>query len=357
MRRWGAALAGAMVLTGCENQFVFGSDFGNLGEALPPDLAVPTQEDVITQVTKPETDILWVIDNSGSMAEEQAKLAKSFPKFIQFFIDSGLDWHIGVVSTDTDGNNAGKLQQAGAYRYLEPDLGDEDQITKLFKNMATLGTNGSSEERGRRAAYRALTDPLKSGYNAGFYRDNASLHIITISDENDQSVGDPSRNEWITFLNTLKEDPEMVTSSSIVGPAQGCSGNGGLADPGTEYIAVTQAVGGIFESICADDWDSVLEQLGLQASTYKKEYFLSEVPVADTVEVWVQEGDYIYEGINVANIPAGKTPADLCETACFTYEYKDKRNSILMLDFVPKELAEIHIRYELLSGWSIEQTE
>src|SRR5688572_7857228 len=52
---------------------------------------------------KRDVDILFVIDNSGSMAEEQTSLATNFPRFIDVLktIQGGLpDVHIGVVSTN-----------------------------------------------------------------------------------------------------------------------------------------------------------------------------------------------------------------------------------------------------------------
>jgi len=339
---WLLALAGVAALSGCKRtyDFVEPVEVPTAGE--PPSLETPVKTDVITQVTTPEVDILWVIDNSGSMAEEQAKLASNFSAFMEFFLDSGLDWHIGVVSTDCDGAEKGKLQGAGGYRYLDVD---SPNPVALFQQMATLGTNGSFDERGRRAAYSALTDPLLSGYNAGFYRENASLHVIVISDENDYSAQNPSRNEFINFMNSIKPDPETVTFSSIVGPQNGCA----TAEAGTDYLAVTAAVGGITESICLDDWAPVHEQLGLQAAGLKREYFLSDVPVAGTIEVVVEDGDYVYEGINLTE---GEDPETDCESlACFQYEYDERRNSIVMLDYVPSPLAKIIVSYELLEGF------
>jgi hypothetical protein len=342
---WMSSMLGVVALSGCQRSFQFFEELDVPVAGDPPALETPVKLDEITQVTTPEVDILWVIDNSGSMAEEQQKLANNFPEFVRFFLDSGLDWHIGVVSTDTDGAEKGKLQGAGGYRYLDADTPNP---TELFQQMASLGTGGSSDERGRRAAYSALTDPLLSGYNAGFYRENASLHVIVISDENDYSGSNPSRNEFISFLNNIKADPDTVTFSSIVGPANGCA----TADPGTEYLAVTNAVGGITESICVSDWAPVLEQLGLQAAGLKREYFLSEVPVEGTITVWVEDQGYVYDGIDESLLGNGVTQADLCESgACFTYQYSAQRNSVTMLDFVPSPLAKVYVEYELLEGF------
>jgi hypothetical protein len=332
--------------TACERDINIANDIDANGVPNVPNLNTPVKHDRIVQVTTPKVDVLWVIDDSCSMSEEQQKLATNFPSFIEFFLDSGLDYHIGVVSTDTDApNKRGRLQGAGSYRFIDPNTPNP---VALFGQMATLGTGGAIDERGRRATQMALTDPQVNGYNAGFYRDEASLHVVIISDENDSSGSNPTRNEFINFLQTLKEDPELVTFSSVVGPQGGCA----TADPGVEYIAVTNAVGGIHESICAQDWVPVLEELGLQAAGLRREYFLSEIPVPGTLEVWVIDGDFNYEGVDQVEFDAADGDWDkVCPSVCFTYEYNAQRNSILMEDFVPSPLAEINIRYELLSGF------
>lgn len=334
----------AALVAGCENDFYI-SD-GGVGAAFdnPPSLITPVQEDVIVQVTTPEVDVLWVIDNSCSMSEEQAKLRQNFPEFIKYFLDSGLDWHVGVVSTDTDANRGGRLQAAAGYKYIDED---SPNPIALFEDMALLGTNGAVDERGRRAAYFALTEPLVNNANAGFYRPNASLHMIVISDEDDYSGSNPTKNEFISWAEALKPDPDTVTFSAIVGPRGGCA----TADAGNDYIDVVAAVGGITESICRSDWAPVLEQLGMQAAGLKREYFLSEVPVPGTLQVWVEDGDMTFEGIDKALLVRGVEAGDLCETTCFVYSYDMYRNSILMENFVPSPLAGVHIAYELLEAF------
>jgi len=45
-------------------------------------------------------DILWVIDNSGSMIEEQKELQENFNSFITSFVGNGYDFRIAVITTD-----------------------------------------------------------------------------------------------------------------------------------------------------------------------------------------------------------------------------------------------------------------
>jgi hypothetical protein len=185
------------------------------GEPNPPPLETVTLTDRITQVTTPNSDVLWIIDNSYSMLDEQTALVNNFESFIQYFMNSGLDWHVGVVSTDMEKNkHSGRLQAASGFTYLDENSPDP---VALFTEMASLGTNGASAESGRAATYAALTDPLLNADNKGFYREDAMLSVIVISDEEDSSGNDPiSLNEFVSWLGNLKSDEDKLTFSSIV---------------------------------------------------------------------------------------------------------------------------------------------
>src|SRR5690606_28599906 len=48
-------------------------------------------------------DVLLVIDNSGSMGEEQGNLAANFGPFIEELEKAGADFRIGITTTDLGG--------------------------------------------------------------------------------------------------------------------------------------------------------------------------------------------------------------------------------------------------------------
>lgn len=327
--RW--MIVAALALVACQD-YNFTPENQIFGEPNPPDLSTPVKVDRIVQVTVPAVDVLWVIDNSGSMMDEQTELRTRFDSFINYFIGSGLDWHVGVVSTDmSDPDHRGKLRLQDGVRYLDPS---SPHPADTFRRMADLGTSGDATEKGRAAAWSALVT-LRDGPNAGFYRDDAFLSVIVISDEDDSSGSSPvSKGEFISWLQTHKPREGMTSFSSIVGSVDGrasdCTSSFGDAWAGYEYVDVTDAVGGIVWSICSENWDPVLDELGMQAAGLKREFFLSEVPVEDSVHVWVEQ--------------AGATIEE-------DWTYSRSRNSITFVDFVPDELAEVFIEYEVLSGW------
>ena len=325
------------LLAGCANDYDLLPDSSLNATPNPPDLSAVTKEDRIVQVTVPSVDVLWVIDNSCSMTEEQQALTDNFDKFVQYFVGSGLDYHIGVVSTDWDndsGDHRGKLQSSGGQKWID------DQTTNpegIFRDMAVLGTWGSPYEKGRAQVYGAL-ELLGDSYNSGFYREDAYLAVVAISDEDDYSGSSPiSLNEFIPWLQNLKPEDDKVSFSSIVGPVGGCDT---AIETGHEYLAVTEAIGGIEWSICNPNWDQALEELGMQAAGLKREFYLSQVPVVDTVNVRVVE-----DGVD-SSFERG-----------VDWEYLRSRNSIRFFTYVPNPLSEVLITYDVLSGEKVTEDE
>ncbi len=210
-----AMLAGtlAVTLAGCPDREVAKVD---------PRQNREQQKEIPVQINR-DIDILFVIDNSNSMREEQASLVANFDNFINVLnnIEGGLpNVHIGVVSTNIgagtgiagceNGGDNGILQNAprdGACsvpsdRYIE-DIGLDDGVSRdknytgeladTFSCIAELGVSGCGFEQPLEAMRRSLNG--SNPENNGFLRDNAFLAVIIISDEDDCSV---ERNEMFS---------------------------------------------------------------------------------------------------------------------------------------------------------------
>src|SRR5258706_8323439 len=65
-------------------------------KVLPPGVRV----DTYNQQAASRIDVLWVIDNSGSMAPRQENLAKNAQSFMDVFAKSGVDYRIAITTTD-----------------------------------------------------------------------------------------------------------------------------------------------------------------------------------------------------------------------------------------------------------------
>jgi hypothetical protein len=151
-----------------------------------------------------KVDLLFVIDDSHSMAIEQGVLIASFPEFIATVretLDAVDSYHIGVVTTDAYPFNASDCRQLGALvtatggtdssasecgpfgsrRFMTED----DPLEDDFACAARVGIEGSDDERPIGALLAAVGPELAQGCNAGFLRPDALLVVVIITDEED----------------------------------------------------------------------------------------------------------------------------------------------------------------------------
>ena len=110
-------------------------------------------------------DVLWVIDDSATMYEEQDMLVSSADGFIGFVSNAGIDFKLAVVSTDMD-------LAPGALKGETMDQ-DTPDLVDVFNDQIAGDMAGSRDERGFDAAIIAA-DPDKAD---GFSRADADLEL------------------------------------------------------------------------------------------------------------------------------------------------------------------------------------
>ncbi|MCA9553849.1 MAG: choice-of-anchor D domain-containing protein [Myxococcales bacterium] len=246
----------------------------------------PTVTDVFSQLPTPQADVLFVVDNSCSMSEEQSNLGSNLTSFLAFAQSQGIDYQIAVTTTDvTSSGEQGRFVERGGTRIITPQTANASQV---FRTNVTLGTNGSGTERGLEAAYLALSDPLINTWNAGFLRQDAALAVIFVSDETDQSTRAVSFYE--NFLRNIKgfQNSAMFSASSVVGITNPrCTSVNGDADYAPRYISIANNTGGVVESICAANWGQTLANIGLNSFGLRRQFTLSSRPVPVTIAVTV----------------------------------------------------------------------
>lgn len=298
---------------GCAPDYVIEPQPVQPGVFNPRPLEPETQIDRIVQMAMPEVDVLWVVDDSCSAYDEQLQLAEQFPAFLKFF--DGLDYHVGVVTTDMDDPaRKGRLVTADGRRFVDAET---PAPATTFAKMCNPGVGGSGIERGNDATYAALHSE-RGAYNEGFLRDASGVHVIVVSDEYDFSYIEPS--ELAAFLEGLREDPDHVTHSSIV-------------KEDASYPAVTNLVGGLVMNVFDPDWTPVIEQIGLRAAGLTREFFLSQLPVPGTIQVSVVEG-----GVKLS-FAEGED-----------WAYRPVRNSVVFHEHVPNAMSEVVLEYRILAS-------
>lgn len=256
----------------------------------------PTNVDRFVQPPLTQVDVLLVVDNSGSLMEEQEALARNFDSFIQSAVARGIDYHIAVTTTGLTPYRGGWADCPGGVdggeggRFFPVDGSSPRILTPATPNVRdAFGTNVKPGvchwwEEGLEASRLALSPPLIdqadapnfpeiNDGNAGFLRPEAKLHVLYLADEED--AGTVPTDDYVSFLRSLKPGrPDLVSASAIVGMPSCAT----APSVGTRYMAVVNALGGTVADICSSDWSGVLGRIGDEAFSARTTFPLTEAP-------------------------------------------------------------------------------
>ncbi len=278
---------------------------------LPQPLLVPllgessklvNETDTFVQQDGSKVDVLFVVDNTASMVEEQPRFIRALPAFVNTALDKSVDLHVAVTTTgiNPESNNCpGGAQGGEAGRLFPVDGSSERILTNQTPDLIARLQNNSqvglcaSVERGFEAVRRALSDPLVGGAddprtpqpndgNAGFLRDEAALVVVFVGDEDDHSPDSVAT--YVRFLQAKKGEfqPQRMTIYAIAPTADACPTAGGA---GTRYAEAAIHTGGEVLSVCAPDYAPLLRDVANKAFSPQNRFPLSELPDPGTVAV------------------------------------------------------------------------
>lgn len=321
-------------------------------------------EDKFVQTPSKKVDALFVIDNSNSMGIDnsysmsgtpQDAILFNLPTFFPYFENEGVNYHIGVVTTDMDNSlQQGQLQGQYGFSYLATDTqskitaqglldGDGNPLTtqEIFASMLNVGTVGAQEEKGLEATDYAINNYQNTGEaNAGFIRSDADLNVIVVSDEDDFSEENAQQHVIGEFTAINEAGDKKAYFHSIVGVTAGeCTWISG-----TRYIAVSEVLSSQVASICNDDWDTMLSNMAFTTAGLSREFYLSKNPIVDTIQVGVYDEN-----------PDGSGQYDLLYSPTVgtssydPVEYLSDTNSLRFTDssFIPPAYSEVWVDYEV----------
>jgi hypothetical protein len=323
-------------------------------------LTIGTTTDEFTQNDAASVDVLWVVDNSQSMQEEQTGLGQSFAVFLQQFELSQIDFHIGVVSTDTATN--GVLHApAGNPKYITAATPDP---TGTFLENVCFGTvslgscqasAGASNEKAFESAALALGkggswapgDPVTPP-NPGFLRAGAALFVIMVSDEDDHSFGPVGY--YYRLFDSYKGagNESRVSVSAIAGPTAGdagCVSVRGSAVPGYRYEELAAESGGVFTSLC-EDFGLSLANLSSRAAGLRDRFVLS-APVKTGTKVPCGKVDAAELCVEVHHPALPSGGGAVGKDASDGWSFEASSNTVIFHGTkVPPPLATISVEYE-----------
>ena len=296
-------------------------------EAYPPPSADPRPDpppnpDLPAGTNK--VDILMVIDNSGSMCEEQDSVRTNISSLVDALIDAGVDFQVAVVTTDMEnplesgrfqnvpnnetspaclltidisqcpgaGDVGGQLPPRilSSADYLAGDGPGQDALELHLGCNLAVGTGGTGFEAGLDAAVTAVGESAPSE-NAGFVRPDAHLAVFFVTDEHDctdrGALDKINGNicEWESdqlvgveqLVDELAQskggDRSKVIASGIIAPDDGIrydtgnevrpacfSDEGGEGYAGYRYEEFIGAFGGSADNVCSIPYDDSLER-------------------------------------------------------------------------------------------------
>jgi hypothetical protein len=277
------------------------ADRGMVGDDdMPGDDDPPVDDPMPEHCNK--MDIVFVVDDSGSMGEEQGNLAANFPQFanlLSTYVTADgemIDYRVAVTTTGRDmdytidfggqqlpqhedGDDGAFRNNCGVNkRFLEPA---DANMGSTLACRANVGTGGPSYEMPLLMSKWALSERMMDNTNTGFLRDDALLAIVILTDEDDSSTdtnnwtigisgGDPAPTwhptDQVQFLDALKGNRSKWAAGVIAGDGNCTSDFGDAVDAVRLKQFVNEAnsngtTQATFSSICAGDLTA-----GLQAA-------------------------------------------------------------------------------------------
>jgi hypothetical protein len=235
--------------------------------------------DSFVQPLAPMTDVVFVVDDGNTMTLEQSQLAADIGSFVSSLDTLGVDYRIGVITTQ-DATLRGEV--------VTPATANAASV--LAQQVEPDDTIGASR------GLQMLDACVLGGECDSFVRTNALLAGIVVSDRSDASALTPE--SYVERLVALKGTSGLARIHAIAGvlPSPSCS----TCDSASFGLDEAQELtGGTFLDICTSDWAEGLAILAAQSVSEVASFPLESDPVVDTIVVRVdgtEWGGWTYTG-------------------------------------------------------------
>lgn len=267
-----------------------------------------------------KVDILFVIDNSGSMEYEQRNMALRVRNFLD--VVKGLDWQIGITTTDpvssTWGDGRLLAMKGLSSTYILHSGMPETTAREALSQTLQRTETGSGQEQGIYATYRVLErGQAGPGVNRDLIREGSQLAVVLISDEDESA--NQFRNDPTNLVNYIRStyggQKAFSFHSIITRPGdRACKSTYGYTE-GFRYQTLSQLTGGVIGDVCALDYAAQVQGIAEGVRNTLKTVTLACEPIIDSVRTMVikkdgqnYSGGYTISGVNMVfneMLPAG----------------------------------------------------
>ncbi len=240
-----------------------------------PDFSKPSVKESMGELMSPPVDILFVIDNSGSMDYHQTNLSSNIKFFIDGLATQFIDYNIGVVTSDD-------ARLRGAVKVVRSDT---PRLEDHIRDNLMAGTYGSAYEVFLDIIEKALSPALLANENKDFYRPKALLATVILTDAEDQGTILPKQ-MYDKLIAMKGGDPNLLTAYSVViPPGENRCARDEYSTP-DRIIEYTKLANGLVLNLCDSDYGKklvkIVEDIGYKTDLYIQ---LLKVPVVGTISV------------------------------------------------------------------------
>lgn len=279
----------------------------------------------------PKINILFVVDNSGSMQNYQTLLSQNIEKFTNtFFNNTRLDYKIGVVPVyDSKFLNDKKVYGTAGIRKMNP-LGelvelkgveptnkkqvyitrDTPNAKEVLKKTVLIGTQWGPEAEESFSPVLAITNKeINSEINQNFYDEDAYLAVIFITDADDVTRGLSAESFYQRLVDLKKGNAEKVLIAAALpklsNNSENCVKDG--RGPVQSFPSLLAVSGGIEADLCSENFGEELASFGKQILNRvgRQVITLPATPDIDSLKVFYavkgapdSERQYISRSIN-----------------------------------------------------------
>ena len=274
------------------------------------DLTIRRIVQTFKQEASVKLDILWVLDNSNSMDEENPLVRAGADEFVGALVDSNADFQLGVVTMNVKAvasSESGKLQAAVGVDTIIKSTSDKATIISDFRATVAAVQAATTPSKGCEAgleAARLAIDPSLN-LNPGFIRDDALLAVIFLTDEDDASTNEATDDlcnfstattfpkihdqldDYIAFFRGQKVGNGNFIFNGILTLDKDSASCAAVnpKEASTNFVDLVERTGGLAGDICLTDYEDLLDSLGLKIAGFFSS-FAAELPVdTDTLEV------------------------------------------------------------------------
>lgn len=258
-----------------------------------------------TGVGKSKMDFLFVVDDSGSMSDDQDALSEAANDFTREMKNSGVNYRSAIITTSS---GISDKESGDANRILQ-DVGIIENNETRLKNNLVLGTRGSNTETGIYNAEQALQSSVKGDEEdgsvtaLGMPQKDADLSVIIISDEPSQYRYRSNRNDFNVSNNLFTK--RGITVYALIENLSGYRNTSGNLDEYnlSQYDDLVDATGGIYADIKSTDangsldFSNIMHKIARDAGGVASQFSLKNW-VTIITEVKVSEKSILNNAVN-----------------------------------------------------------